>query len=281
MEIQLAHCCGINSQALSLFKIASRPSLGRNSLMAQWMLGFLWNRTPKPEPSLGCIHGFRLRFPSHQAGEQNRIESSVTRCSWLICGIILCKNSSQGVGLAVAEAWALWTGGAPLCCLCALLPSGLVSCFVHLVKAHSMNRVSSPKMKIFICLFFFSILVMPKQSAHHCVVEVENFLFVLGGEDQWNLMVTIEPLEVMMLSIMWWEALVKAIHLIPWKTYFCAAGTNEVVGDGGWQLEGGSTVELARRTVPQQCVHSWTVRGFGPPWRQPLSLSIPWGMPPA
>ncbi|KAK2527818.1 hypothetical protein Q9966_010114 [Columba livia] len=28
--------------------------------------------------------------------------------------------------------------------------------------------------------------VMPYNSAHHCVVEVENFLFVLGGEDQWN-----------------------------------------------------------------------------------------------
>eukprot|EP00069_Balaena_mysticetus_P011368 bmy_21226T0 len=27
---------------------------------------------------------------------------------------------------------------------------------------------------------------MPYNSAHHCVVEVENFLFVLGGEDQWN-----------------------------------------------------------------------------------------------
>ncbi|XP_057253682.1 kelch-like protein 14 [Pezoporus wallicus] len=28
--------------------------------------------------------------------------------------------------------------------------------------------------------------IMPYNSAHHCVVEVENFLFVLGGEDQWN-----------------------------------------------------------------------------------------------
>lgn len=33
---------------------------------------------------------------------------------------------------------------------------------------------------------FFLIPVMPYNSAHHCVVEVENFLFVLGGEDQWN-----------------------------------------------------------------------------------------------
>lgn len=33
---------------------------------------------------------------------------------------------------------------------------------------------------------FFLIAVMPYNSAHHCVVEVENFLFVLGGEDQWN-----------------------------------------------------------------------------------------------
>ncbi|EMP36715.1 Kelch-like protein 14 [Chelonia mydas] len=30
------------------------------------------------------------------------------------------------------------------------------------------------------------LLIMPYNSAHHCVVEVENFLFVLGGEDQWN-----------------------------------------------------------------------------------------------
>lgn len=29
-------------------------------------------------------------------------------------------------------------------------------------------------------------LVMPYNSAHHCVVEVENFLLLLGGEDQWN-----------------------------------------------------------------------------------------------
>lgn len=28
--------------------------------------------------------------------------------------------------------------------------------------------------------------VMPYNSAHHCVVEVENFLLLLGGEDQWN-----------------------------------------------------------------------------------------------
>lgn len=27
---------------------------------------------------------------------------------------------------------------------------------------------------------------MPYNSAHHCVVEVENFLLLLGGEDQWN-----------------------------------------------------------------------------------------------
>uniref|UniRef100_A0A8C4NF10 Kelch-like family member 14 n=1 Tax=Eptatretus burgeri TaxID=7764 RepID=A0A8C4NF10_EPTBU len=27
---------------------------------------------------------------------------------------------------------------------------------------------------------------MPYNNAHHCVVEVENFLFVLGGEDRWN-----------------------------------------------------------------------------------------------
>ncbi|KAJ7396384.1 hypothetical protein BTVI_145604 [Pitangus sulphuratus] len=32
----------------------------------------------------------------------------------------------------------------------------------------------------------FACSVMPYNSAHHCVVEVENFLFVLGGEDQWN-----------------------------------------------------------------------------------------------
>ncbi|XP_008581764.1 PREDICTED: kelch-like protein 14, partial [Galeopterus variegatus] len=45
--------------------------------------------------------------------------------------------------------------------------------------------VSSPKKENFTCLFFL-IPVMPYNSAHHCVVEVENFLFVLGGEDQWN-----------------------------------------------------------------------------------------------
>ncbi|XP_051944431.1 kelch-like protein 14 isoform X2 [Hippocampus zosterae] len=28
--------------------------------------------------------------------------------------------------------------------------------------------------------------IMPYNSAHHCVVEVENFLLLLGGEDQWN-----------------------------------------------------------------------------------------------
>ena len=28
--------------------------------------------------------------------------------------------------------------------------------------------------------------VMPYNSAHHCVVEVENFLLLMGGEDQWN-----------------------------------------------------------------------------------------------
>jgi hypothetical protein len=27
---------------------------------------------------------------------------------------------------------------------------------------------------------------MPYNSAHHCVVEVENFILLLGGEDQWN-----------------------------------------------------------------------------------------------
>lgn len=33
---------------------------------------------------------------------------------------------------------------------------------------------------------FVSHTVMPYNSAHHCVVEVENFLLLLGGEDQWN-----------------------------------------------------------------------------------------------
>lgn len=28
--------------------------------------------------------------------------------------------------------------------------------------------------------------IMPYNSAHHCVVDVNNFLFLLGGEDQWN-----------------------------------------------------------------------------------------------
>ncbi|KAI1902008.1 hypothetical protein AGOR_G00040290 [Albula goreensis] len=28
--------------------------------------------------------------------------------------------------------------------------------------------------------------IMPYNSAHHCVVEVENFLLMIGGEDQWN-----------------------------------------------------------------------------------------------
>lgn len=46
-------------------------------------------------------------------------------------------------------------------------------------------RAGKLVLEIFICPFF-SIPVMPYNSAHHCVVEVENFLFVLGGEDQWN-----------------------------------------------------------------------------------------------
>lgn len=33
---------------------------------------------------------------------------------------------------------------------------------------------------------FVPLTVMPYNSAHHCVVEVENFLLLLGGEDQWN-----------------------------------------------------------------------------------------------
>lgn len=34
---------------------------------------------------------------------------------------------------------------------------------------------------------------MPYNSAHHCVVEVENFLLLLGGEDQWNPNGTVTP----------------------------------------------------------------------------------------
>lgn len=34
---------------------------------------------------------------------------------------------------------------------------------------------------------------MPYNSAHHCVVEVENFLLLLGGEDQWNPNGTVSP----------------------------------------------------------------------------------------
>lgn len=37
---------------------------------------------------------------------------------------------------------------------------------------------------LFIIVLLFA--VMPYNSAHHCVVEVENFLLLLGGEDQWN-----------------------------------------------------------------------------------------------
>lgn len=35
-------------------------------------------------------------------------------------------------------------------------------------------------------MFILCVAVMPYNSAHHCVVEVENFLLLLGGEDQWN-----------------------------------------------------------------------------------------------
>lgn len=45
--------------------------------------------------------------------------------------------------------------------------------------------------------------VMPYNSAHHCVVEVENFLLLLGGEDQWNPNGTIHTCLLFMGSNMW------------------------------------------------------------------------------
>lgn len=44
---------------------------------------------------------------------------------------------------------------------------------------------------------------MPYNSAHHCVVEVENFLMLLGGEDQWNPNGTIHTCLLFMGSNMW------------------------------------------------------------------------------
>uniref|UniRef100_A0A663MH39 Kelch like family member 14 n=1 Tax=Athene cunicularia TaxID=194338 RepID=A0A663MH39_ATHCN len=51
----------------------------------------------------------------------------------------------------------------------------LSSCFGNLVQYYDDEKKT---WKI--------LTIMPYNSAHHCVVEVENFLFVLGGEDQWN-----------------------------------------------------------------------------------------------
>lgn len=83
---------------------------------SEWMLGdFFRDGTPSPD-RWGVSFMVLDCDPHQQAGEENlRIESSPTRCSWLICGIILCKIHPKGWGWQLLEThcWALWTGGCP------------------------------------------------------------------------------------------------------------------------------------------------------------------------
>lgn len=96
--------------------------------------------------------------PHHQAGEGNlRIESSMTGCSWLICGITLCKISQKGLGLKLlgTHSWATVDGWVPRSAAYAL---SFLPTYSHilcpLVEANNQwAMVSSPKMENFTCLF--------------------------------------------------------------------------------------------------------------------------------
>lgn len=51
---------------------------------------------------------------------------------------------------------------------------------------HIIRTPTSTPLPLTVHLTSLFFAVMPYNSAHHCVVEVENFLLLLGGEDQWN-----------------------------------------------------------------------------------------------
>lgn len=69
-----------------------------------------------------------------------------------------------------------------------LLPCFNISDTVH-VELTYLLLCSHLHTTFFLVTEIFALMsrtVMPYNSAHHCVVEVENFLLLLGGEDQWN-----------------------------------------------------------------------------------------------
>lgn len=191
----------------------------------------------------------------------------MTGCSWLICGITLCKISQKGLGLKLlgTHSWATVDGWVPRSAAYALffLPtySHILCPFVE--ANNQWATVSSPKMENFMRLFLPPPLipVMPYNSAHHCVVEVENFLFVLGGEDQWNPNGNYWTQQVCVL----WKAPVAARFVFTVENIFLCTGTNETVGKLGWQLEGGSTIELAEGVRSRAFAH-WLSGDLASQW---------------
>lgn len=119
-----------------------------------------------------------------------RIESSVHVGSWLICGIILCKIHPKGVGLAVAGKHTAEPCGLGVPRLLSVCSSAFwLSLMFCIWWKHITCEPGYPVLRWkFLYVLFFSLL-NSSHALQQCPSlrrEVENFLFVLGGEDQWN-----------------------------------------------------------------------------------------------